>query len=372
MGLIELKNKYRYYVKIKKPFIFKNNLYFEKVFNLSEDTEFYYFYVMGYKDSVLNLECEIIDLYKGCKINFIKKYLITIIGLILFIFILSLVNNNVTEIKFKNDDLYDEEVYKYVCNKLKGNKYKFISNQQINNINENIRSVFYKYQWLSISKVGTIIYIDATLASDDQIENSNNQVGGLYSKYDAIIKGYFIKKGLSLIKKDVSVNVGDELISGKIPLYDNKVELIHPEGYVIGEVSEYITKEINKFESNIKRSGKFKKYRNFIFFGKTNNKEYKDYDNYDIEYKSIFKIDKIFEIQEVKIYENIEITNEYSLEDSKSYAKSLIIDEFNQNKLYDNEKIVDIKYINGYLNNDMYYVTYLIVSLKNISEFIPY
>ena len=367
-----MKNKYRYYVKIKKPFIFKNNKYFEKVFNLSEDGEFYYFYVMNYKDSVFDLECEIIDLYKGCKTNFLKKYLITLIGLVLFLFTLSLVNNSVTEIKFKNDDLYDDEVYHYVFDRLKGNKYKFISNYDINNINESIRSVFYKYQWLSISKVGTIIYIDATIAYDDQTENSNNQVGGLYSKYDAIVKGYVIKKGLSLIKKDISVSAGDELISGRIPLYDNKVELIHPEGYVIGEVSEYVTKEINKVEINIKRSGNFKKYRNFIFFGKTKYKEYDDYDNYDIEYKTIFKIGKIFEIQEVKIYENIEISNEYTLDDSINYAKSLIIDEFNQNKQYDNEKIIDLQYIKGYFDKDVYYVTYLIVSLKNISEFIPY
>ena len=116
----------------------------------------------------------------------------------------------------------------------------------------------------------------------------------------------------------------------------------------------------------------FKKYRNFIFFGKTKYKEYDDYDNYDIEYKTIFKIGKIFEIQEVKIYENIEISNEYTLDDSINYAKSLIIDEFNQNKQYDNEKIIDLQYIKGYLDKDVYYVTYLIVSLKNISEFIPY
>ena len=74
----------------------------------------------------------------------------------------------------------------------------------------------------------------------------------------------------------------------------------------------------------------------------------------------------------MKIYELKEVHTEYSLEDAYDYAKSEIINEFNENKEYDNEMIKQIELINGYLKNDIYYVTYLVQSEKEISYFKEY
>lgn len=369
------KIKFRYYIKLKKPFVFKNNLYFEKVYQLKEDENFYYFYVYNFNNKIYyddSYTIEVLDLSKGKTKIFLRKYLITLLGLMLFILSLFLLNNNVTEIKFEKEEYYNQEVYEYVYNKLQGDKFKFINKKEINYINSEIRSIFYGYQWVSIKKKGTIIYIDIAKTDDDKIITDDNVPGGLYSKYDAIIKGYAIEKGTSLIKKDCSVNAGDELISGKITLYDNKYEFIHAKGYVIGEVAEYITLNIDKSTNDIVRTGRVFKDREYIFFGNKKNKEYNQFENFDVEYKDKFKIGNIFKIVDVYIYELKEVRNEYSLEDAYDYAKSEIISQFNENKKYQNEKIISLELINGYLKDDVYYVTYLLTSDKDISEFKEY
>lgn len=376
-----MKSKYRYYVKIQKPFIFKNNIYFEKTFNVTEDENYYYFYVYNYNhrlidslddDSKEKLNIQIIDLKNNAFKQIINKYFITILGLLLFVSMLFILNRNITEIKFINEEYYDIEVYQYVYDYLNGDKYKFINKKTINEINEEIRSVFYKYQWISVVKKGTIIYIDIAKTDDDKTVVDDNTPGGLYSNYDAIIKGYAIEKGVSLIKKDISVSIGDELISGVLPLYDNKFEYIHAKGYVIGEVNEYITKEIDKRVENLVRTGRFTKVRKYAFFDKGSNKEYDQYDNYEVEYKSIFKLGKIFEVLDVYIYELKEDVREYTLEDAYEYTKSLIIDDFNANREFPSEKIISMQLINGYLKDNVYYVTYFVSIEKNISYFEPY
>ncbi len=367
--------KYRYYFKIHKPFVFKDNIYFEKVFELKDDEDFYYFYVYNFNKNIYNdktINFEVQKLNKGQIIEFIKKYLITFIGLLLFISVLFIINKNITEIRFSNNDYYDQEVYEYVFQKLDGTRFKFISQNQINKINKEIRSVFYKYQWISIRKEGTIIYIDIAKTDDDKLIDESKVPGGLYSEYDAIIKGYVIKKGTSLIKKDMSVSKGDELISGIITLYNNNVEFIHPHGYVIGEVTEYITIKVEKVHEDLIRTGNVITKNKIILFNKSKEEEFDQFENYETEKKSKFKLGNFLEIIELKIYELKEVHTEYSLEDAYDYAKSEIINEFNENKEYDNEMIKQIELINGYLKNDIYYVTYLVQSEKEISYFKEY
>ena len=281
-----MNKSHHYYVKVRKPFDLKNNKYFNKIYNITEDDSFYYFYVNTYDKSInddINNEIIIKKISKFKFKYFFTRYIVSVIGFICFIIILILINNSVTSIKFNDDYLYDQEVYDYVYNHLDGNNFKFLSKKQINEINKNIRSRFSNFQWISISKKGTIIYIDISKINDDKKNVKSDIPGGLYAKYDAIVKGYVIESGTSLIKTNTSVNKDDELISGIINLYDDKKEYVHPEGYVIGEVSEYITTKVDKINEKTIRTGKFIKKRKIIFLNEVKNFEVKEFENYEIE-----------------------------------------------------------------------------------------
>ena len=102
---------------------------------------------------------EVNDLLK-IKVNRgIKNYMITIIGFLLLLLMLIPVTKTVTEIKFVNSDTYNEDVYTYVESRLKKVWLFAFLDDDLVQINKDIKSKFYDYQWISLEKEGTKVLI---------------------------------------------------------------------------------------------------------------------------------------------------------------------------------------------------------------------
>ena len=159
-----------------------------------------------------------------CKIKFknvISKYLITIIGSLIFIFFIGIISRTITEIKFLDELTYDEEVMSFVLEKLdKKGPFRFL-NTNLNTIDSDLKKTFYHYEWIGISKKGTILLIEIEPSFLDPKKENENLSGSLYAKKDAIIKRYHVEKGIVMIQEEQYVNKGDLLISGDIIHYDN-------------------------------------------------------------------------------------------------------------------------------------------------------
>ncbi len=303
--------------------------------------------------------------------NLISKHLISIIGLFIFILMIGIVSKTITEIVFLDETTYNEEVNKFVEDRLtKVGPFRFLRGD-LNKIDSELKNVFYQYEWIGISQKGTSLIIEIEPSFLDIQEEDSKKSGSIYAKKDAIIKKYHLEKGIVMVQEDQYVKAGDLLISGDIVHYDNTFEQVHPLGYVIGEVLEYYEFTIEKVNTKTERNGKIY-YQDFWAiknktFGKSKNK----FLEYDLETKTIFNLFNFFFVKRIYYFEKEEIKKEYDFDSAKEYAMSLIYKKFMKNKTNDNEKIVYIKLARYGEDNNNYYFRFVVKSEESIGEFKP-
>ena len=314
------------------------------------------------------IEFESIDLNKKRFLFFIKEYSITLIGILLFLFMLIIINRTITEIEFVDNNTYDEDVLNVINDELDTfYKFKFL-NKKLSLINDRLKQTFYEYEWINVEKEGSKLLVNITKSTDinNNINNDNFTYGSLYSKYDAYIIGYYVKNGKIVISNNMSVRKDDELISGIIPIYSDKYMYVKADGYVIGEVYENIDITVYKYNSFIERSGRFITY-NKVLFG--NQDIDSPFENYDTVITEVFSLFKFIKYVKVELYELVERNISYDSDSGNLYAKSQILKEFNENSKYDFEKIVSVKLLNMHETDDSYVYTYGVKSIRDITYF---
>lgn len=302
-------------------------------------------------------------------VSFIKKYLISIIAI--FIIFLLFINEQfvIREIVFLNENTYNEEVTSYLYNNKIEKKFGFCYlNDNIININKDIKQKFYYYEWISVNKKGN--KLEVIIDKQDEksfIDNGSNIFGDLYSNRDGIIRYYFIKKGVNLIKDNQSIKKGDILISGNLLINNNGILYTHPIGIVLAEVVDYEIVKVKKNNYVYLRTGKIEQEEGYSFFGK-NRKDKCSFNMYDVEesivydYKIIKKYKKIYyEVKEVEI--------SYIYEEAEIYSKSYIYKKFNDYKINEKERIINCLLISYFEDDDYYYFKYLVKKIINIAEF---
>lgn len=356
----------RYSVKCDKKYL--DYISKKKIKNLELDNDLLVFECNNIKEfSEIEL-FEVTDLL-SLKLNkIIKEYLITFIGFLLLILMLIPVTKTVTEIKFVNDETYNEDVYDYVEGRLKKVWVFAFLDEDIVEINKDIRSVFYDYQWINIEKDGTKVLInisdDDTLINEEIVEKPKS----LYSKYDSIVEGYFVEKGTINVKVGHSVSKGDLLIDGHIKLYNEKQEEVAAKGYVYGKVVEDKEIVVLKKEEKIERTGKVETHNIYVLFGNSLNDPTPKFDNYETEYADLYTFGSSIIVRKVTYYEISTITNLYSKNDAVEYGKSMLEKEFKDNKKYEFEEIIAIKILSIDENEYDYKITYQMQSLKDLCE----
>lgn len=309
------------------------------------------------------------DILKKRLKAFIKKHVISLIAI--FIIILLLINQSIAvkEIRFINYNTYDSEVETFVIERLKKVGPFYYLDDTLNNINFKIKSEFYDYEWISVSKKGAYLDVDIKKQKVPRfVDADNGEVGDYVASRDAVIKVYYVKKGIVFIVESQTVNQGDLLVSGNLKYHLNEVEYIKPQAIIIGEVLEYQNIRVKKNITRADRNGKISIKRHLSLFNKKmfSKPPYEEYEEHQQEAINVFDFLKIYNT----IYYEVETINiEYNYDDALTYAKSLIRKEFNAG-MY--EKIIFIELISFIEDKDYYDFKFIVKKHENIALFVPY
>lgn len=302
-------------------------------------------------------------------ICFIKKYLISIISI--FILILFLINEQfvIKQIKFVNENTYNQEVVDYIYNeKLNKKIIYYYLNDSLININKELKLKFYYYEWINVNKRGNILQVVIDKQDEKSyLDETSNVKGDIVSNKDCIIRYFFIKKGVNLIKDNQSVKKGDVLVSGNLLIRNEQVDYIHPIGIILGEVVEKEVVKVKKVQSCYIRTGNIEIKEITSFFNLSKKSKCK-FDIYEEEINIIFDY-KFIKKEKIVFYEIKEVINYYNEEDALNYSYSVIEKKFNDNKVHDKEKILDHYLLEINEDNDYFYISYLVKKIINISEF---
>lgn len=298
-------------------------------------------------------------------LNFLKKYFISII--FLFLIALLLINDSliVKEVVFINENTYDENVKKYIENNYKKVLCFNYMTESINDLNNELRNNFYFYEWINVHRRGNKLVV--TIDKQDEksfINTKSNVKGDIISSSDGIIRYYFVKEGVCLIKDNQSIKKGDILVTGNLAYYNEKSNYIHPAAIVLAEIVTKETIKVKKVEKKYIRTGKIKNDYFYSFLEKE--KEYFNF--YEYEDFEVYKLGTIKKIKRT-YYEITEMINIYDYDNAYLYATSLIQKTFGENKIHKKEQILDIELIQNYEDQTYYYYTFLIKKIVNISEF---
>jgi sporulation protein YqfD len=315
------------------------------------------------------IQLEFVDLTTKSLKLLLKRHLITIIGVLIIITTLISQSFSIRKITFTDPDTYNSEIIEYL------EKYfDYIGpfgylNKNLNEINFDLRSEFYHYEWIGVRRKGAILYIDIKEIKNEPIEEDKTP-GSIYAKDSGIVKRYHVESGFVLVQEEVYVEKGSILISGTITHYDNSIENIRAKGYVIAEVLKYHDITVPKEKVEIVRTGKMESKKVYSLFSKGINKLETSFSDFEIEEGEIKTIG-FLKIQKQYFYEIREVKTIYSEEEAISYAKSTVIKEFRKNKVNQFEKIIFNNLVRIEFDGTYYRIRLIVKTYQNIAEFIP-
>lgn len=324
------------------------------------------------KESYLKLkdqiEIKVQDIHQEKFLIILKKHLITIIGCLLII--LALINQSISvvAVRFTYEDTYNPEIVDYLEQYYhKVGPFRYL-NDNLTNINYNLRSEFYQYEWIGLRKVGSFLYIDIK-----QINNppkvDEQAPGSYYARYNGIVKKYHIEKGVVVVQEEQYVSKGELLISGKITHYNNEIENTRAIGYVIAEVLQYKDYQIPKYRTDIERTGKIEKINQYSLFGKTIGKKSITFSHYESAEILNYSILNILQKKTLYAYEIASVSKNYTGDEAILYAKSLVYKEFINQKVNKFEKIIYDNLVKIEEDDEYFYIRLIVKTYQNIAEF---
>ena len=362
----------KYRVKTSKHNLYALNHFNIKHVRIIEDNLVFFTDEKSLEKMKIKVDLEYEDLAKKKLKEVLRKHLITIIGALLIIMALINQSQSIVDVRFTNKDTYDEEVVEHLEKYYKRvGPFKYLTTN-LNEINLDLRSTFYQYEWIGLRKEGAYLYLDIKRMVNPPIVEEKTP-GSYYARKDGIVKMYHLEKGVVVVQEEQFVHKGDLLISGEIIHYNNKLELIRAKGFVIAEVLEYKDYTISKEIIEIIRSGKMKSQTQIFLFGKHINKEKIPFENYEIEEVSLKKfLGNLFVIRKVNIYEIKEVRNVYNEEEATQYALSHVYRDFRAEKTNEFEKIIYNNLVKIEEDENYFYVRLIVKSHLNIAKFIPF
>lgn len=300
------------------------------------------------------------------------RRIVSIIGIVFLLIVLINQSFTITRVEFIDKDLYNEEVLLYLDNYYRRiGPFRYL-NESISNINHQLRKEFFEYEWISLKKEGTFLYIDLKkLDVKDHQFIDDGRVGDLVASRDAIIRFYYAQKGVVLVQELQAVSAGEILITGNLKVHNNESKYIKPIGFVVGEVLEYYNFSIPKEEVFQIKTGRLEE-RTIVSIGKKEiiktNKDY-NFEDYTEDRKQTFNFFNLIKITKVYKYEQTITSNSYTKEEALEYSKTLIQRDFNSKKINDYERIVFIELMKVIEGHNSYEIMLIAKKLENIAVF---
>lgn len=274
----------------------------------------------------------------------------------------------IRKIEFKDSRYYDESIYNYViANTKKIGKYYYF-NDSINNISKKLRTKYYHFAYIGLSKKGSKVFIEI---EEQRIKNDisldNDCIGEFVSNVDAKICSIKISSGNVLIKNNDIVKKGQILVSSNL-LYNeginNSDKVVPLKGYIIGLIYDYKEVEVLKKET-IEIVSNLSKKKMILNDKKINNS------NYYIKKYNVFKVGNIY-LQKVYLYNKEIIEIERDITEALEYAKYLIYYDYINKFIYNEEKVLAITNLNVIENERSFIFKFFVEAKINIINFKSY
>lgn len=298
---------------------------------------------------------------KGKVLNFLKHRTGILIGLFCVIFLIVINSFRISRIEFSGTYPINDSIEAYIEKENKQILFFDFHKPNYQNLSKELRSVFSEYEWISLSKKGSVIYVDIEPTTTKEVTDDGKIVGDIVAKKSGIINEYVVFNGSSMIEVSSYVKTGDILISGQAK---------KARGYVLATI--YEQREIEVFKKSItnEQTGMVMKYNQIQLFNKSLNINKKqNYNISEVMSKTLFSIPYIININKIEEYEKNDIIYTYDKLAAITYAKSIIEDDFSKTKVLDSEKILRIEDLIVIEDDDSFKITFLIKKIESIGEF---
>lgn len=300
---------------------------------------------------------------------FVKRILFTILFLlILMIFIQS--NRIIREIKFIDQDLYDQRIYDYVYKKLDKKGFIYTYEHDLNELSLELRANFPNYAYIGVTRNASCLLID--IEKIDIKKNEEKMINhpcDIVSNSDGVIYSIESKTGVVRVELNQFVKKGDLLISGNLLIDFNEndpTKLVESQGIIVGTILQYKTITVKKEKKIFTITNDFKKRINieignqFIF-------KFKDYyENQKVKLTKKFSLFNLIKFYEEKYYKQDYLEIIYDYESAYNYAISIVYYELELSRVSPDEEIVEIKMIGSNENKEEYIFYFVVKKRQNI------
>ena len=255
------------------------------------------------------------------------------------------INNEIeTYIKEQNQQILFFEFHK--------NNYEYLSKE--------LRSVFNEYEWISITKKGSVIYVEVEPTTSKEIGKIDNTPADIIASKSGIVYEYKTFNGKAMVTANSYIKKGEVLIAGGND---------QAKGYVLATVFEEVTIEVPKKEKISQYSGKTTSYNQVMLFGKGFNVSKNiNYVESDLTIKRLFNIPYFISVNKIEEYEKNDIIYVYDKNAALQYAESIIVDNFTKNKVLNEERILRIEDLIVTEDDTSFKITFLVKKIESIGE----
>ena len=298
---------------------------------------------------------------KGKVLSFLKYRTGIIIGLLCLVFLIIMNSFRVSAIEFSGTYPINDEIQLYIENQNQQILFFDFHKNNYQNLSKELRSVFNEYEWISISKKGSKLFVEIEPTTTKEITFDDKITGDIIAKKSGIITEFAVFNGSSNLTLNTYVKEGEVLISGQAS---------QAKGYILATVYEQKTIEIPKKTILNEYTGKTILYNQVKMFNKIFNiKKTENFDTSESNVKSIFSIPYIINVNKIEEYEKNDIIYTYDKKMAITYASSIIEDEFTKSKVLNEEKILRLESLVVLEDSDSFKITFLIKKIESIGEF---
>ncbi len=367
--------KYKYYLKTSSNNI--NKIRELKVYKLRIDEEYIYFYTDDISTINTSIRYEILNDRDSELRRIFRNYTGLLLGLVLAVFVLFFNSFRYNEIIFNEKVNNEENIVEYIEEKTNSFLNIKYLNEDIIDINVDIRNKFPNLEWISIEKIGTDIYVSTVRQNIPEKSISDDAIGHLVSSTDAIIRLVNVKTGRLLVLQNQYVSSGDILVSSNLnEIYEGQEPYyVKSTGIVLGEYEETIEYKIPIEDKINKPTGKIDSYFNInilgfnLNFGRDNK-----YEKYKTVKDKQFSILGLISVNRVQDIEKSDIIVKNTKETAIMQIEDLVYSNFETTRVHEDEIVKNITINKVVEEGNFYKVSVFVHQIKNIavfSEFIP-
>lgn len=301
--------------------------------------------------------------------SFFKKYYLIGIGLLFLFSVLYLNTYRVTSIEFNMETPINAEIESQITLNMKRLFCFDFTNMNFESFSKKLRTRYVEYPYIEVYAKNNKINVDIYSQNEESPKSiTGESCGDIIAKKDGVIDTFYIYDGVSKISKNKYVRQGDILISGTM-----NDESIPSKGLILAYTYERVCIDVKKKESKEVETSNKEEYFSISFINSSFNLNKKNlYSISNVHSSKVFNIFDIFAVNKVEEIEKSIIATINSEDDAIKIAEKIITEDFEENKVNNLEKIIDMKMYKLDDNGDAYSVTYILKKLESIGEFSSY